>query len=147
MSVVQQDFNALEEQTLSLLSQFSRSCVGGSSVSPFPADFSSESNVTDNKEATNDNDIFFLAEAASRLKEDSTDLRFESRFESGNLGKVVKITDTYYQLYLRRDLYTQRHTQWYYFKVSNTRSRITYRYKQSKKRQSNAAIRRLLTDV
>ncbi|XP_025162604.1 cytosolic carboxypeptidase 2 [Harpegnathos saltator] len=107
---------------------FSRSCVGGSTVLPFPTDFSGESSAADNKETTNENDIFFLAEASSRPKEDSTDLRFESRFESGNLGKVVKITDTYYQLYLRRDLYTQRHTQWYYFRVSNTRSRITYRF-------------------
>ncbi|XP_025992726.2 uncharacterized protein LOC105203436 [Solenopsis invicta] len=99
---------------------FSRSCVGGNTVLPFPTDFSGESTA-------NGNDIFFVAEA-SRPKDDNTDLRFESRFESGNLGKVVKITDTYYQLYLRRDLYTQRHTQWYYFKVSNTRSRITYRF-------------------
>jgi len=92
-------------------------------VSPFPAGFPGESTS-----CANGNDIFFVAEA-SRPKDDNTDLRFESRFESGNLGKVVKITDTYYQLYLRRDLYTQRHTQWYYFRVSNTRSRITYRYK------------------
>ncbi|XP_077280921.1 uncharacterized protein LOC143907805 [Temnothorax americanus] len=99
---------------------FSRSCVGGSTA--FPSDFPGESTA-----CPNGNDIFFVAEMP-RPKDDSTDLRFESRFESGNLGKVVKITDTYYQLYLRRDLYTQRHTQWYYFKVSNTRSRITYRF-------------------
>ncbi|XP_036145317.1 cytosolic carboxypeptidase 2 [Monomorium pharaonis] len=97
---------------------FSRSCVGGSTV--YPTDLPEESTV-------DGNDIFFVAEA-SRPKNESTDLRFESRFECGNLGKVVKITDTYYQLYLRRDLYTQRHTQWYYFRVSNTRSRITYRF-------------------
>ncbi|KYN37082.1 Cytosolic carboxypeptidase NnaD [Trachymyrmex septentrionalis] len=100
----------------------SRSCVGGSTVLPFHTDFSGESTA-----CANGNDIFFVAEA-SRPKDDNTDLQFESRFESGNLGKVVKITDTYYQLYLRRDLYTQRHTQWYYFRVSNTRSRLTYRF-------------------
>lgn len=110
----------------SLFLQFSRSCVGGSTVLPFSTEESTTC-ATDTKDNTNENDIFFVAET-SRSKEDNTDLRFESRFESGNLGKVVKITDTYYQLYLRRDLYTQRHTQWYYFKVSNTRSRITYRY-------------------
>ncbi|XP_011881907.1 PREDICTED: cytosolic carboxypeptidase 2-like [Vollenhovia emeryi] len=99
---------------------FSRSCVGGSTA--FPDDFPGESTA-----CANGNDIFFVAEA-SRQMDNSTDLRFESRFESGNLSKVVKITDTYYQLYLRRDLYTQRHTQWYYFRVSNTRSRITYRF-------------------
>lgn len=102
--------------------------MGGSTVLPFPTEVPGDSTTctVDTKDAANENDIFLVAEA-SRLKEDSTDLRFESRFESGNLGKVVKITDTYYQLYLRRDLYTQRHTQWYYFKVSNMRSRITYR--------------------
>ncbi|EZA59843.1 Cytosolic carboxypeptidase NnaD [Ooceraea biroi] len=108
---------------------FSRSCVGGSSVLPFPSEFSGQSTtcIMDNKGSTNENDIFFVTEAP-RPREDSMDLRFESRFESGNLGKVVKITDTYYQLYLRRDLYTQRHTQWFYFRVSNTRSKITYRF-------------------
>ncbi|KAL0100470.1 hypothetical protein PUN28_019658 [Cardiocondyla obscurior] len=99
---------------------FSRSCVGGSTA--LPAEFCGESTA-----GANANDIFFVTEGP-RSRDDSTDLRFESRFESGNLGKVVKITDTYYQLYLRRDLYTQRHTQWYYFRVSNTRSRITYRF-------------------
>jgi len=113
----------------SVLSQFSRSCVGGSTVLPFPSESSGvlPSCIVDNKESANENDILLVTEAL-RPRENSTDLRFESRFESGNLGKVVKITDTYYQLYLRRDLYTPRHTQWYYFRVSNTRSRITYRY-------------------
>lgn len=54
-------------------------------------------------------------------------LRFESRFESGNLAKVVKITDNYYELYLRTDMYTNRHMQWYYFRVENTKRRVLYR--------------------
>nr|CAD7259570.1 unnamed protein product [Timema shepardi] len=54
-------------------------------------------------------------------------LRFESRFESGNLAKVVKVTECYYELYLRTDLYTNRHMQWFYFRVENTRAHITYR--------------------
>lgn len=111
--------------------QFSRSCVGGSAVLPFPAEFpgveSTASDAQGRRETGNENDVFFLAEAPRGPREEGADLRFESRFESGNLGKVVKITDTYYQLHLRRDLYTQRHTQWYYFRVSNTRSKITYR--------------------
>ena len=45
-------------------------------------------------------------------------LMFESRFESGNLEKVVRITDTYYELHLRQDLYTTRHCQWFYFQVN-----------------------------
>ncbi|XP_045433910.1 cytosolic carboxypeptidase 2 isoform X3 [Pipistrellus kuhlii] len=59
--------------------------------------------------------------------EDST-LLFESRFESGNLQKAVKV-DTYeYELTLRTDLYTNKHTQWFYFRVQNTRKDATYRF-------------------
>ncbi|XP_074086748.1 cytosolic carboxypeptidase 2 isoform X3 [Macrotis lagotis] len=59
--------------------------------------------------------------------EDDT-LQFESRFESGNLQKAVRV-DTYeYELTLRTDLYTNKHTQWFYFRVQNTRKEITYRF-------------------
>ncbi|KAI4492979.1 hypothetical protein M0802_009816 [Mischocyttarus mexicanus] len=105
---------------------FSRSCVGGNPILSSSDKTFKETNsgneytLPSSKDENNTTDMFFITNANS-------DLRFESRFESGNLGKVVKISDTYYQLYLRRDLYTQRHTQWYYFQISNTRSRITYR--------------------
>lgn len=55
------------------------------------------------------------------------ELLFESRFESGNLAKAVKITPVYYELYLRSDMYTNRHSQWFYFRVMNTRKDIPYR--------------------
>nr|XP_060462645.1 cytosolic carboxypeptidase 2 isoform X7 [Panthera onca] len=59
--------------------------------------------------------------------EDKT-LLFESRFESGNLQKAVRV-DTYeYELTLRTDLYTNKHTQWFYFRVQNTRKDATYRF-------------------
>lgn len=60
--------------------------------------------------------------------QDTSDLIFESRFESGNLAKVVKITSTYYELSLRSDMYTNRHTQWFYFRIENTKKNIKYRY-------------------
>ncbi|XP_039435421.1 cytosolic carboxypeptidase 2 isoform X4 [Culex pipiens pallens] len=56
------------------------------------------------------------------------DLIFESRFESGNLGRAIKITPTYYELYLRPDMYTNRHTQWFYFRVKNTKAKTVYRF-------------------
>ncbi|XP_055525554.1 cytosolic carboxypeptidase Nna1 isoform X2 [Wyeomyia smithii] len=56
------------------------------------------------------------------------DLIFESRFESGNLGRAIKITPTYYELYLRPDMYTNRHTQWFYFRVKNTKAKVIYRF-------------------
>uniref|UniRef100_A0A8D2QD90 Cytosolic carboxypeptidase 2 n=1 Tax=Zonotrichia albicollis TaxID=44394 RepID=A0A8D2QD90_ZONAL len=50
-------------------------------------------------------------------------LLFESRFESGNLQKATK-----YVLMLRPDLYTAKHTQWFYFRVQNTRQEPLYRF-------------------
>ncbi|XP_061174704.1 uncharacterized protein LOC133183807 isoform X2 [Saccostrea echinata] len=60
-------------------------------------------------------------------EEDET-LIFESRFESGNLAKAVQVNSTDYELWLRYDLYTNKHTQWFYFRVSNTRANKTYRF-------------------
>lgn len=36
--------------------------------------------------------------------------------------------DFEYELWLRNDLYTNKHTQWYYFRFGNTRSDVTYRF-------------------
>ncbi|XP_014643221.1 PREDICTED: cytosolic carboxypeptidase 3 [Ceratotherium simum simum] len=55
-------------------------------------------------------------------------LMFEARFESGNLQKVVKVAEYEYQLTLRPDLFTNKHTQWYYFQVTNTQAGIVYRF-------------------
>ncbi|XP_058518257.1 cytosolic carboxypeptidase 2 [Ochotona princeps] len=59
--------------------------------------------------------------------EDCT-LLFESRFESGNLQKAVRVGTYEYELTLRTDLYTNKHTQWFYFRVQNTRKDTTYRF-------------------
>ncbi|KAK4886667.1 hypothetical protein RN001_002938 [Aquatica leii] len=60
--------------------------------------------------------------------QDVESLRFESRFESGNLAKAVKINDEYYELYVRNDLYTSRQKQWFYFRISNMKTGISYRF-------------------
>uniref|UniRef100_A0A8C9UE14 Cytosolic carboxypeptidase 2 n=1 Tax=Serinus canaria TaxID=9135 RepID=A0A8C9UE14_SERCA len=57
-----------------------------------------------------------------------TTLLFESRFESGNLQKAVKVGPYEYMLMLRPDLYTAKHTQWFYFRVQNTRREPLYRF-------------------
>ncbi|XP_054947487.1 cytosolic carboxypeptidase 2 isoform X8 [Physeter macrocephalus] len=59
--------------------------------------------------------------------EDNT-LLFESRFESGNLQKAVRVNTYEYELTLRTDLYTNKHAQWFYFRVQNTRKDVTYRF-------------------
>ncbi|KZC06993.1 Cytosolic carboxypeptidase NnaD [Dufourea novaeangliae] len=111
----------------SITNYISRSCVGGSTVLPFSTEFPDDSIGNESKVVDTDSNFYLITRSPDTIAENNSDLRFESRFESGNLSKVVKITDTYYQLYLRKDLYTQRHTQWYYFRISNTKSRTTYR--------------------
>lgn len=54
-------------------------------------------------------------------------LQFESRFESGNLHKATKVGDAEYELELRNDLYTNRHTQWYNFQIKNMKANKEYR--------------------
>ncbi|GBP61811.1 Cytosolic carboxypeptidase Nna1 [Eumeta japonica] len=68
----------------------------------------------------------YLSACASAGGDD--ELRFESRFESGNLAKAVRITSSYYELHLRTDLYTNRHMQWFYFRVTNTKKQMMYRF-------------------
>ncbi|XP_008335725.1 cytosolic carboxypeptidase 2 [Cynoglossus semilaevis] len=55
-------------------------------------------------------------------------LHFESRFESGNLHKVVQVGAYDYELTLRTDMYTNKHTQWFYFRVGNMKTGVTYRF-------------------
>ncbi|XP_019749519.1 cytosolic carboxypeptidase 2 isoform X2 [Hippocampus comes] len=54
-------------------------------------------------------------------------LEFESRFESGNLQKAVQVGPYDYELTLRTDLYTSKHTQWFYFRVRNMKAGVNYR--------------------
>ena len=52
---------------------------------------------------------------------DDTTLVFESRFECGNLNLAIKRSETEYDLILQNDSLTNGNTQWFYFKISNTR--------------------------
>jgi len=55
-----------------------------------------------------------------------TTLVFESRFESGNLRRAIKVSEGEYDLLCRPDINTNSYAQWFYFSVANTRTR---RYK------------------
>ncbi|XP_010795772.1 cytosolic carboxypeptidase 2 isoform X2 [Notothenia coriiceps] len=55
-------------------------------------------------------------------------LEFESRFESGNLQKAVQVGVYDYELTLHTDLYTRKHTQWFYFRVRNMKAGVPYRF-------------------
>ncbi|CAG5127076.1 unnamed protein product [Candidula unifasciata] len=54
-------------------------------------------------------------------------LMFESRFECGNLRQARRVNQFEYELVLKTDLYTARHTQWYYFRVTNAVPGVTYK--------------------
>jgi len=60
-------------------------------------------------------------------KDDHT-LVFESRFESGNLLAVAKKNDNEYILVVQNDTNTTGYSQWFFFKVSNTKANMTYHF-------------------
>ena len=53
----------------------------------------------------------------TKESDDDHTLIFESRFESGNLRRAVKIGDYEYNLILKYDHNTTTFTQWFYFKI------------------------------
>ena len=55
-------------------------------------------------------------------------LCFESRFESGNLLCALQVNENEYDLILQNDINTNGHTQWYFFKVGNTRKGMKVRF-------------------
>jgi len=59
---------------------------------------------------------------------DDTTLIFESRFESGNLAKAIQMGPFEYNLVVNPDYFTNKHTQWFFFSVANTRRGIPYKF-------------------
>eukprot|EP01012_Entosiphon_sulcatum_P003917 TRINITY_DN11417_c0_g1_i2.p1 TRINITY_DN11417_c0_g1~~TRINITY_DN11417_c0_g1_i2.p1 ORF type:complete len:939 (-),score=70.40 TRINITY_DN11417_c0_g1_i2:18-2834(-) len=55
-------------------------------------------------------------------------LCFESRFESGNLQRAIQINHREYDLYLRFDVGTKRHTQWFYFSFTHALPGTSYKF-------------------
>lgn len=55
-------------------------------------------------------------------------LKFNSKFESGNLHKAIKINENTYTLLLNYDTETKGHTQWYYFSVKNYKNDHTVQF-------------------
>lgn len=55
-------------------------------------------------------------------------LKFDSKFESGNLWQAIKINEDEYNLMLEYDIETQGYTQWYYFSVSNYKEGHTVKF-------------------
>ncbi|XP_019887676.2 cytosolic carboxypeptidase 4 isoform X5 [Ooceraea biroi] len=59
---------------------------------------------------------------------DTKQLRFESRFESGNLRKAIQIGSREYDLILTPDVNSGSRHQWFYFEVSNMEANTPYTF-------------------
>ncbi|XP_023289641.1 cytosolic carboxypeptidase 4 isoform X2 [Orussus abietinus] len=59
---------------------------------------------------------------------DSKQLQFESRFESGNLRKAIQIGLREYELILSPDVNSGSRHQWFYFEVSNMDANVPYTF-------------------
>lgn len=50
-------------------------------------------------------------------------LQFESKFENGNLDRVVMISDKEYDIYIRSDTNAKKKFSWFYFLISNCKGK------------------------
>jgi len=108
-------------------------CKSGGGDEPFkdPVDAlgdSQEGKIPSLPSSTNcDNDQHFPPRYTLKSDDDTT-LVFESRIESGNLRRAIQIFEYEYDLILKPDHLTKGYTQWFYFRVGNTRANKTYRF-------------------
>ena len=63
----------------------------------------------------------FDSEYSFNIPDDGINLIFDSKFESGNLKKAIRMSDYEYKLFISSDTNTHRHNHWYYFSVLNPR--------------------------
>ncbi|CAD5205860.1 unnamed protein product [Bursaphelenchus okinawaensis] len=69
------------------------------------------------------------AEKVGKLDPSTKNLKFESRFESGNLRQAIQVSENHYELVLSPDINEMRsHYQWFYFEVSNNQANVPYTF-------------------
>ncbi|KAJ8340273.1 hypothetical protein SKAU_G00349060 [Synaphobranchus kaupii] len=62
------------------------------------------------------------------LFEHPDSLHFYSKFECGNLRKVIRVRNCEYDLILNADVNCSQHLQWFYFEVSGMQGNVPYRF-------------------
>ncbi|KAM7286206.1 cytosolic carboxypeptidase 1 isoform X1 [Ixodes scapularis] len=67
-------------------------------------------------------------EARAALGRVCVPLRFESRFESGNLRKAIQVGDFEYDLIMSPDVSTNFHHRWFYFEVAGMCEDVDYTF-------------------
>ncbi|RMC19131.1 hypothetical protein DUI87_03735 [Hirundo rustica rustica] len=72
--------------------------------------------------------VYDLDNLSCSVPEEADVLKFNSKFESGNLRKVIQIRKNEYDLILNSDVNSNHHHQWFYFEVSGMKTGIGYRF-------------------
>ncbi|XP_056380356.1 cytosolic carboxypeptidase 1 isoform X2 [Hyla sarda] len=71
--------------------------------------------------------IYDLDNPSCSIPDESEVLKFNSKFESGNLRKVIQIRKHEYDLILNSDINSNHYHQWFYFEVSGMKTGTAYR--------------------
>ncbi|CAK9831033.1 Cytosolic carboxypeptidase 1 [Anthophora retusa] len=114
-----------------LLTCVERGLHGGTLVQEVVYDLDALSSNNSSTEEQNpvDNHLFNWDESRiGKRSSDSKQLHFESRFESGNLRKVIQIGLREYDLILTPDVNSGSRHQWFYFEVSNMEASVAYTF-------------------
>ncbi|KFO94145.1 Cytosolic carboxypeptidase 1, partial [Buceros rhinoceros silvestris] len=72
--------------------------------------------------------VYDLDNLSCLVPEEADVLKFNSKFESGNLRKVIQIRKNEYDLILNSDINSNHYHQWFYFEVSGMKTGIGYRF-------------------
>ncbi|KFQ67673.1 Cytosolic carboxypeptidase 1, partial [Phaethon lepturus] len=72
--------------------------------------------------------VYDLDNSSCSVPEEADVLKFNSKFESGNLRKVIQIRKNEYDLILNSDINSNHYHQWFYFEVSGMKTGIGYRF-------------------
>ncbi|XP_062985469.1 cytosolic carboxypeptidase 1 isoform X1 [Elgaria multicarinata webbii] len=72
--------------------------------------------------------VYDLDNLSCLVPDEGDVLKFNSKFESGNLRKVIQIRKNEYDLILNSDINSNHYHQWFYFEVSGMRTGIVYRF-------------------
>lgn len=72
--------------------------------------------------------VYDLDNQSSPLTDNGESLKFNSKFESGNLRKAIQVRKFEYDLILNSDINSNHYHQWFYFEVGNMRPGVRYRF-------------------
>ncbi|XP_073674965.1 cytosolic carboxypeptidase 1 [Garra rufa] len=72
--------------------------------------------------------VYDLDNESCPVIENGESLKFNSKFESGNLRKAIQVRKFEYDLILNSDINSNHYHQWFYFEVGNMRPGVRYRF-------------------